>query len=1042
MRCWNCKQDMPDGLKYCGHCGVHMKRSVYILQMLFTGKGLIVTLAVLLTVAGIFLGSRLLGNAKLIDVDMGYYTPRAEDVVYEDDEKTYGYVNNMLLVFVTRDATDRQIMRAVNRVDGEIVGVLPALRQYQIRVATSSREELEALQQKLMKFDFVKAVIIDSVAPVEQEVNAVPNDPWYDYSNSGFSTDWNADNPDGTNWWVEAAGVLNAWSYQAEFTPIKVGIVDGGFDLTHEDLSITVLNRALNDADYHGTHVAGIIGATHNNGVGISGVLPDVELYGVDCFQSSDLLHQANISTLLGGIDLCISQGCKVVNMSAGLVYGVPDTAQQTAIETALYLIMMLDAYDQEFLIIQAAGNGDNLAQGVDTEIYSGYFDSISRELVELVFRELDAMGVELETEVTVDDVMSSFMVVGNVDYERVGGNYQLAVSSNYGRNISVCAPGTAILSTYPMGSAYEYLSGTSMAAPVVSGVAAMVWSVDQDMTAAQVKDIILSTASEPVLSRMPDDYGTYRMINAEAAVEKALGVRANKPETPAEEEEGGFWDWLRNLFLWLRKDEGTEDPATQPTEEPAVMPTEVPTEEPTEMPTETTEPVDSDIPVGEGALLKNATTYQNGDFYSQADYTFDASGVAIERITTGVLPGLDKYASEYDEKGRLICRTIYYQVFDNNKALYAATYTYSYNADGNIDKIVCDLSTGVEEISFFYNNSGRLQRSESRHEDGSKAAYECELYNGAIYMKLVTEPNNQYRYGKLYFLDSVDGIYSKWDATESPEIVNGYVISAVCNTDSTQQVYHFEYEDASLDEPPAEDPTETPTEPVQDLSSPGYWVPVAQRTYENGVMENVRAISYGGVFTQYDGHRYGIASLVCDNTYDTGSYHLTQRTFYLSFPDPNFPERKLGETIYQYSLHGRISTETYTAVKDVDMIDDSILGSDQTISHTTYYIYDNSGKLNSARREYENGTYKVYTCEEYKDAYVLYHDNMMRIIFMDSVGYPDHRNPGYTVEFKNGYIKDVSPEGYILSVGIKNTDTEYRFVYDVEYELSNLGAK
>lgn len=535
MICWRCKKEMPDGLKYCGNCGVHMNRTIHTLQWLFSKKGLPVTLTVLAAIVGAVITLFLLTRIPPIDIHMGTYTPKEINIVYHDDSKSYGYVNNMILVFFTKDATDKEITKIVESVDGEIVGVLPGVRQYQVQVTTSSSEELENLRKKLMEYDQVKNAVIDTVGTFSSSAH-VPNDPWNDPSGQNDQVYWNEDSPSGANWWVEAAHIQSAWKYLDQLAPINVGIVDSGFDLSHEDLKITVLNEEVNNYDDHGTHVAGIIGATHDNGVGITGVLRDVNMYGVDWQATAEQKAQnIPISSILAGIDTCIYNGCKVVNLSAGLVYQNPSStaiaAQRNARDTATYLIMMLDMYEDDFFITKSAGNSS-----VDSFTYAGYFSSIDEALVQDVLEDMKADGVKLEKDITVQDVMDCFIVVGAVDLSRKDESYQLSTFSNFGSSVGICAPGVAVLSCVPTGNAYEYFNGTSMAAPIAAGVAGMVWSANPELTAGEVKQILISTATEPVLPRTEGDTGTYYMINAEAAVEAALGMVSDDPTNPSEE--------------------------------------------------------------------------------------------------------------------------------------------------------------------------------------------------------------------------------------------------------------------------------------------------------------------------------------------------------------------------------------------------------------------------------------------------------------------------------------------------------------------------
>lgn len=476
------------------------------------------------------------------------YVPNEDHIVYENENQTCGYVNNMVLLFAYSNVSEEHISKIAEELGGKIVGKILGLHQYQVQVAPMSKEELEAICKKAMEYEEVKYAIVDIVVTMENEDIYTPNDPWKDTFQGLWGVDWDEDKPSGYNWWIEATKVLSAWQNRDSFSLIDVGVVDNGFDATHEDLNIICLNSTVNNAEHHGTHVAGVIGATNDNQIGISGILNQVNLYGVDCYATSkQKKNNINVSSLLAGIELCINNGCKVVNMSSAVSYTNTEetkaNAEATARNAIIYLICMLDSREgvNDFIVVQAAGNGDKNNNGVDAQKYAGYFASITEDLVKEVFNDFAENNIQLEHDISVQDVLDSYMVVGAVDKKQKNGTWQLANFSNYGDTITVCAPGVDVFSTTVMGGLngnYANDSGTSMAAPIVAGITAMVWSANPDMSAGTVKDIIQNTADITAISRKKADSGTYYMINASAAVEAALNYI---PESPNDNQFGQF---------------------------------------------------------------------------------------------------------------------------------------------------------------------------------------------------------------------------------------------------------------------------------------------------------------------------------------------------------------------------------------------------------------------------------------------------------------------------------------------------------------------
>jgi len=213
------------------------------------------------------------------------------------------------------------------------------------------------------------------------------------------------------------------------------------------------------DAD-HGTHVAGIIGAKRGNGIGINGIADNVRIMGVRIVPDGDERDK----DVANGIRYAVDNGAKVVNMSFGKGYAYNKKAVDEAVKYAA---------ERDVLLVHAAGNDAQDIDLVKNYPMKYYTDS------------LGAVIGEAENWITVG-ATSSLM---NSDL--------LADFSNFGqKSVDVFAPGVKINSTMP-GSKYKEQNGTSMAAPVVSGLAALLRSYYPELTAKDVKAIILKSVTK-----------------------------------------------------------------------------------------------------------------------------------------------------------------------------------------------------------------------------------------------------------------------------------------------------------------------------------------------------------------------------------------------------------------------------------------------------------------------------------------------------------------------------------------------------------------
>src|SRR5690606_20284661 len=224
-------------------------------------------------------------------------------------------------------------------------------------------------------------------------------------------------------------------------------------------------------------HVAGIIAAQRNNKLGMDGVANNVEIMAIRAVPDGDE-YDKDIAL---AIRYAVDNGAKVLNTSFGKYYSPQADWVYDAIKYAA---------SKDVLIVNAAGN-----DGLDLDTVNVYpndqFDNGSE------------MG-------------DSFLTVGALNYKY--GSDVVASFSNYGKiNVDVFAPGVKIWATTPL-STYEFLQVTSMAAPAVAGVAAMIRSYYPKLSAPQVKQIImdsgLSTNTQVVLSGEPSNTDSFTNIS------------------------------------------------------------------------------------------------------------------------------------------------------------------------------------------------------------------------------------------------------------------------------------------------------------------------------------------------------------------------------------------------------------------------------------------------------------------------------------------------------------------------------------------------
>lgn len=441
------------------------------------------------------------------------------DVVNLDGES--GFVKDLLAVFVDENMSFSEKLSLFNTCGGILVGWCAPADLYVIRYAPMTYEQVVAKCESLEKKSGVALAI--PVSTYKTQSNFTPNDE-FDVEDESFY--WDELNPGGSNWWLEAVQARQAWDYSDYFSKINIGIIDSGFETDHPELAGKISfpsdkYAGRNRSDIHGTHVAGVIGANKNNGIGIAGICDNSKLICVDW--EPELLQVWHTElAIFFGFSSVVKAGAKVVNFSLGVSasrmddsLGFMDRVFTPAAVSLMMASLLSKGYD--FVAVQSAGNGDFYGDPMNAE-YNGHFCAINESNAFTGF-----------TGISVSELLDRIIIVAGADNSG-NGTYTQAEYTNVGSVVDIAAPGTDIYSCTVFGD-YEYLSGTSMSAPIVTGIASLVWSVNPDFSGAEVKKIVCSSTDAVAAVNTTMDYYydvellDYPMINAKLAVEEAIKI-------------------------------------------------------------------------------------------------------------------------------------------------------------------------------------------------------------------------------------------------------------------------------------------------------------------------------------------------------------------------------------------------------------------------------------------------------------------------------------------------------------------------------------
>lgn len=423
------------------------------------------------------------------------------------------------------------ILSLSNSIGLTLTNIQPVFRDFIKEMEEKNMSELELIQQKSLKtnssennetYNFAHHAILffENKTDPQQAIQLINNhkdtfqkegyeitslEPNYLYKTE-------ADTPNDElfkdQWGLNKIDCPKAWTITKGSKNTKVAIIDTGIDLEHEDLKTNISEDSYDfvdidttsykqygytlfkEEDYtrpdnrpsdfngHGTHTSGIIGAIQNNAIGISGVCPDVTLLSIRAGFSIKNSNNYELGIMedddiANAIVYATDHGANVISMS----FGTPNKSS-TILESIIY------AKSKGVILVASAGN-----ESANRKFYPAAYENV--------------ISVSASTSAN-----------------------KKAPYSQYGDWIDIIAPGTDIYSTVPKvggqlssPSGYKMLSGTSMAAPFVAGVAALLKSANPALTALQFENII------KISSEFPDEQNLYfgcGIMNASKALAMA----------------------------------------------------------------------------------------------------------------------------------------------------------------------------------------------------------------------------------------------------------------------------------------------------------------------------------------------------------------------------------------------------------------------------------------------------------------------------------------------------------------------------------------